>query len=276
MPKVWVNGIQIAYEVSFAGAQNQSGLGHPLLLIAGVGYGRWFWHTLRPALAERYQVITFDNRGAGDSDKPDGPYTVPMMAADTAGLLDALSIQRAYVLGHSLGGFIAQELAITRPDLVSKLILASTTHGGPSAIPITPEALKVLTDRSGEVIQLVKRGLAVAAAPGFMGRYPHLMEKLISYRLTNPVPPAQYAAQVMAGAAMAALTEAQVAERMAAIQAPTLLLSGEFDRVAPPGNTQLMADKLPNAQITILPDTGHIFPLEDPDATLNSILTFLE
>ncbi len=267
MPKVRVNGIEIAYEVS--------GQGHLLLLIAGVGYSRWFWHSITPALAERYRLITFDNRGAGESDKPTGPYTVPMMAADTAGLLDALGIKSAHVLGHSLGGFITQELAITRPDLVSKLILASTHHGGPSAIPLTPEALKVLTDRSGEVIELVKRGLAVAAAPGFMGRYPHLMEKLISYRMTNPVPPAQYTAQVMAGAGMAALTDEQVDQRMAAIAVSVLILFGEFDMVVPPGNAQLMADKLPNAQIKILPNTGHIFPLEDPEATVQAIVEFI-
>jgi len=268
MPKVQANGIEMAYEIS--------GQGHPLLLIAGVGYGAWFWHSIAPALAEHYRVITFDNRGAGDSDKPDGPYTVPMMAADTAGLLDTLQIKGAYVLGHSLGGFIAQELAITRPDLVSKLILASTNHGGMNVIPITPEALKVLTDRSGELIELVKRGLAVAAAPGIMGRYPYLMEKLIHYRLTNPVPPVQYTAQVMAGATMATLTEAQVAGRMAAIKAPTLLLSGEFDMVVPPGNVELMADKLPNAKIKILPNTGHIFPLEDPEVAVKAIVEFVD
>lgn len=268
MPKVRANGIEIAYEVS--------GQGHPLLLIAGVGYSRWFWHSITPALAERYRVITFDNRGAGESDKPDGPYTVSMMAADTVGLLDALGIKGAYVLGHSLGGFIAQELALARPDLVSKLILASTNHGGMNTLLITLEAMKTLTDRGGELIELVKRGIAIATAPGIIGRYPNLADKLINYRMTNPVPPVQYTAQVMAGAAMATLTEAQVTERMAAIKAPTLLLSGEFDMVVPPGNVELMASKLTNAKITILPNTGHIFPLEDPEATVKAIVEFVD
>ncbi|MGH2522432.1 MAG: alpha/beta fold hydrolase [Anaerolineales bacterium] len=267
MPTLQSNGITLAYEVT--------GSGPPLLLIAGVGYSAWFWHRIVPGLAGHFHVITFDNRGTGESDKPTGPYTVPMMAEDTAGLLDALQIKGAYVMGHSLGGFIAQELAITRPDLVSKLILASTNHGGPDAIPITPEAMKVLTDRSGNPLELVKRGLAIAAAPGLAVRQLRLVEKLISYRLTNPVPPAQYTAQVMAGAGMATLTDGQVAERMAAIRVPVLILFGEFDRVVPPGNAERMAGKLSNAKITILPNTGHIFPLEDPEATVKVVVEFI-
>lgn len=268
MNTIRVNGIALAYETR--------GEGRPLLLITGVGYGAWFWHKVVPGLSARFRMITSDNRGAGASDKPDGPYTVPMMAADTAGLLDALGIRDAYVLGHSLGGFITQELAVTRPDLVSKLILASTHHGGMKVIPITPEAMKVLTDRSGDPVELVKRGIGIAAAPGFAERRPEAAKELLDYRLTNPVPPAQYAAQVMAGAGMATLSDEKVAERMSAIKAPALILFGEHDRVVPPGNAELMANKLENATVKILPGVGHIFPIEDPDATVNAIVEFLK
>lgn len=267
MPTIQANGITLAYETF--------GHGRPLLLIAGVGYGAWFWRRVVPGLAAHFRVITFDNRGAGASDKPDGPYTVPMMAADTAGLLDALTIKDAFVMGHSLGGFIAQELAITRPDLVSRLILASTNHGGMQVIPITPEAMTVLTDRSGDPVDLVRRGIAIAAAPGFAETHPELVKELLDYRLTQPVPPAPYTAQVMAGAGMAALTEAQVAQRMAAIRVPVLILFGEFDHVVPPGNAQLMAARLPHAQIKIIPNTGHIFPIEDPQSTAQAITEWL-
>lgn len=267
MQKVQSNGINIAYETH--------GGGHPLLLITGVGYGAWFWHKIVPGLAARFQVNTFDNRGAGASDKPDGPYTVPMMAADTVGLLDALGIKDAYVLGHSLGGFIAQELVATRPDLVGKLILASTNHGGVKVIPITPEAMQVLTDRSGDPVQLVKRGIAVAAAPGFAEKHPIVAQELLDYRLTNPVPPAQYTAQVMAGAGMATFSDEKVAERMAAIKVPVLILFGEHDKVVPPGNAELMASKLANATVKIISGAGHIFPIEDPDATVTAITQWL-
>jgi pimeloyl-ACP methyl ester carboxylesterase len=264
---IQANGIQIAYSLT--------GSGQPILLISGVGYDAWFWHKIVPALSEHYQVITFDNRGSGESAKPHGPYTVSMLAADTAGLLDSINLKNAIVLGHSLGGFIAQELAITRRDLVSHLILASTNHGGPDVIPITPEALQILTDRNGNPTELVKRGIAIATAPGFAERQPEVMQELLTYRFTNPVPPAQYTAQVMAGAGMAAFTSEDIATRMAAITMPTLILFGEHDRVVPPGNATLLAEKLPNAQIAILPEAGHIFPIEQPEATVNTIFKFL-
>lgn len=268
MPTIQPNGITLAYEVL--------GSGHPLLLITGVGYGRWFWHKVTPGLAQHFQVITFDNRGAGESDKPDGPYSVPMLAADTAGLIDALDIRDAYVLGHSLGGYIAQELIISRPDRVSRAILASTNHGGQKVIPITPEALQVLTNRQGDPIELIQHGIAVACAPGFAERKPEVVQELINYRLTNPVPPAQYAAQVMAGAGTAAYTDDVVEQRMNAIQVPALILFGEHDKVVPPGNADLMASKLPDARIKILPGVGHIFPIEDPEATVEAMIEFLE
>lgn len=269
MPIINSNGIRIAYDIN--------GTGHPLVFITGVGYGKWFWHKVVPGLAEKFQVITFDNRGAGDSDKPDGPYTVPMMAADTAGLLDALNITDAYVMGHSLGGYIAQELVITRPDLIGKLILASTNFGGTKVIPITPEGMKVLTDRSGDPIELVKRGIAIACAPGFADRQPQVAQELLQYRRSaNPVPPAQYAAQVAAGAGTMAYTDEQVDARMKAVKVPTLLLFGEFDNVVPPGNADLMAQKIAGAKIKIIPNTGHIFPIEDPKATTEAIAAFLK
>ena len=267
MSTVQSNGITIAYEIT--------GTGHPLVLITGVGYGKWFWHKVVPGLAKHFQVITFDNRGAGDSDKPAGPYTVSMMASDTAGLLDALNIKGAYVMGHSLGGYIAQELVVTRSDLVAKLILASTNYGGMRVIPITPEAMKVLTDRSGDPVELVKRGIAIACAPGFAERQTRVVQELLSYRFTNPVPPAQYAAQVAAGAGTMAYSDEIVDRRMKAIKASTLILFGEFDMVVPPGNANLMAQKIAGAQVKILPGVGHMFPIEDPAATVKAMVEFL-
>lgn len=267
MPTLKSNGITLAYEIT--------GTGKPLLLIAGVGYGQWFWQRIVPDLAKHFQVITFDNRGAGASDKPPGPYTVPMLAADTAGLLEALRIKGAFVMGHSLGGFIAQELIVTRPELVAKLILGATNFGGTKAIPITPEATAVLTNRQGDPVELVKRGIAVASAPGFTEKHPDVVKGLLDYRITNPVPPAQYAAQVAAGAGTQAYTDEMVNRRMNAIMVPALILFGQHDRVVPPGNADLMSQKIAGACVKIIPGTGHIFPIEDPAATVTAIVDFL-
>lgn len=267
MPKIESNGIELYYEVH--------GSGQPLLLITGLGYGSWYWHKLTAVLKDHFQVILFDNRGSGLSSKPEGPYTVPMMAADTAGLLEGMGLEEVAVMGHSLGGFIAQELVISRPHLVSKLILASTNHGGMKVIPISMEAMEVLTNREGDPLELVKRGIEIACAPGFMDKNLDVVRELIDYRFTKPVPAAQYQAQVLAGAGTAAFTDDQVIERMASIEVPTLILFGEYDRVVPPGNAELLAAKIAQSQIVVIPDTGHMFPIEDPPATANAIKTFL-
>jgi pimeloyl-ACP methyl ester carboxylesterase len=267
MPSIETNGIHIAYQ--------DQGDGQALVLIAGVGYGSWFWHKITPGLAERYRVITFDNRGAGGSDKPEGPYSVPLMAADTIGLMEALALKEASLLGHSLGGFIAQEVAVARPDLVGRLVLASTNHGGSNVVPMTPEALEVLTNREGDPVELVKRGIQVSTAPGFAQEHPRVVKELMDYRFTSPVPPPQYQAQVFAGAGMASLTEEQIEKRMAAIQAPTLILFGEHDNVVPPGNADLMAQKMPRARVEIIPGAGHIFPIEKPEETMAVVAAFL-
>ena len=180
MPTVQTNGISIYYEVH--------GQGQPLVLISGLGYGLWQWQRMIPGLAEHFRVIAFDNRGAGQSDKPDGPYSAAMLAADTAGLIDALEAAPAIVMGHSMGGFVAQQLALTYPDKVSKLILASTNFGGPHHIPITPQAMAVIMNREGDPITLIRNGIEIACAPGFAEAHPELVQALIDYRLTNPCP----------------------------------------------------------------------------------------
>lgn len=266
MNKIKSNGIELAYQ--------QQGSGPDLVLITGVGYSSWFWHPLLDGLAEHFRVTIFDNRGTGESEKPAGPYTIELMAADTAGLMAGLSIGPAFVLGHSLGGYVAQRLVASRPELVSHLILASTNFGGSKVIPITPEALQLLTNRSGDPLELIRRGIAVATHSAFGQSRPELVQQLIAYRLTNPVPPAQYTAQVMAGAATAAWSEAQIKANMAAITMPTLILFGEDDRVVPSGNAQLLAAQIPQAQVIILPNTGHLFPLEEPAGTIAALRHF--
>src|SRR5512139_3284543 len=114
MPKAQTNGIELYYETQ--------GEGQPLVLVSGLGYPLWQWHKMVPYLVEHFRVITFDNRGVGQSDKPAGPYTAQMLAADTVGLLDALDIEKAIVMGNSMGGFIAKAMALDFSQRVNKII----------------------------------------------------------------------------------------------------------------------------------------------------------
>jgi pimeloyl-ACP methyl ester carboxylesterase len=266
MPTMTANGIQIYYETH--------GSGQPLVLISGLGYGLWQWHQMVPGLAEHFQVIVYDNRGAGQSGKPAGPYSAPMMAADLAGLIDGLGVGKTAGLGHSMGGFIAQQLVLDRPDLVSHLILAGTNFGGPNHIPVTPEALAIIMDTTSDPLTRLKNGITIAAAPGFPEDQPELFQSIIDYRLTLPVPPEAYQAQMGVGLGLATV-ESAFEGKLGQVSVPALILFGEHDKVVPVGNADLLAGELTNSQIVILPGAGHIFPLETPEAANEAIGQFL-
>ena len=266
MPTTRANGIDIYYEVA--------GDGPPLILISGLGYGLWQWHKMVPLLSEQFRVITFDNRGAGQTDKPAGPYSAAMLADDTAGLLKALGTDRAIVLGHSMGGFIAQQMALSHSHCIDTLVLASTTFGGPNQIPVTPEALAILTDTTLDPVERMRRGSAVACAPGFAEAHPEIVEELTQYRLTVPVPPEAYQSQLAIGLSLAT-AEAAFEGKLGNIDIPTLIFFGEHDNVVPPGNADLLAAEIPGSRVYILPDAGHLFPIEAPDRAAAALIDLL-
>ena len=265
MPKIKVNDIELYYEVH--------GEGTPLVLICGLGYPLWQWHLMVPYLEKHFQVITFDNRGVGQTDKPAGPYTAPILAKDTVGLLDALGIDKAVAMGHSMGGFIAQAMALEYPERVSKLILASTNFGGPRHVPVTAEAMAVLSDVKSDPLTRLKNGIVISTAPGFAERQPELIQKWLDWRVANPLDIAGYQAQM--GIGMALLAEAAAFEnKLPNVSAPTLILFGAHDKVVPPANADLLAELLAGSVIRILPDAGHFFPIEVPEAASRAIIEF--
>lgn len=265
MPKVKTNGIELYYEVH--------GEGTPLILIAGLGYPLWQWHLMVPYLEKHFQVITLDNRGVGQTDKPAGPYTASLLAKDLVGLLDALGIDKAVVMGHSMGGFIAQAIALEYPEKISKLILASTNSGGPRHVPVTPEAMAVLSDIKSDPLTRLRNGIVVSTAPGFAERQPELIQKWLDWRMENPLDVAGYQAQMGIGVAL--LAEAAAFEnKLPSISVPTLILFGAHDKVVPPANADLLAKQIPFSQIAILPDAGHFFPLEVPEEAAQVVIQF--
>jgi pimeloyl-ACP methyl ester carboxylesterase len=266
MPKVKANDIEMYYEIT--------GSGDPLVLISGLGYGLWWWHKMIPTLAEHYRVIAFDNRGAGQTDKPAGPYNVAMLAADTAGLMDALEIDKAIVVGHSMGGYVAQELALTQPDLIRKLVLASTNFAGPNHIPITQEALAVIMNQAMDPMEYMRRGAAIACAPGFAEAFPEIVEEMAAYRATAPVPPAAYQAQLAVGMGLVS-KEACFEDKLKTMQIPTIIFTGDSDKVVPPGNADLLAQVIPNSRVYVLENAGHHFAFDAPDRAAAALIDLL-
>lgn len=260
------NSLNIEYEIT--------GSGSPLILIAGLGYDRWMWHRMVPGLAEHFRVITFDNRGTGGTDKPPGPYTAEMLAEDTVGLLKALGIDRTHVMGHSMGGFIAQALVLSHPDAVNKLILSATNFGGPRHIPVTSEALAVLTDTHGDPIERLRRGILISCTPGFGAEHPDLVDQWLAYRTAHAIDPAAYQAQLAIGLGLLS-EEACFEHKLENVRAETLILFGADDKVVPSGNAELLAVRIPNSSVKIMPNAGHFFPFDAPDAAVAAVTEFL-
>lgn len=248
MPKAKVNGINLYYEVH--------GQGEPLVMIMGFGGSSGGWVFQRRAFQKYFQVITFDNRGVGRSDKPGGPYSIRMMAEDTIGLMDHLGIEKAHILGVSMGGYIAQELAINYPERVRKLVLGCTYARQ--------------DDTGGHTLEYHRgMGLAEGCPADELGRIP--IAKVLRaelplafnsrlYRICT-FPFINIYARLMATRGVAAQFQAIVGhdtlERLQMIRAPTLVITGTGDRIIKPGSSDVLAKMIPDARLVRIEGGPH-------------------
>lgn len=245
-------------------AWESRGEGDPLLLVMGLGYARWGWGPLTGLLAETYRVISFDNRGIGESDKPPGPYTAREMAGDALQVLDESGVERAHVLGVSLGGMIAQELVAAAPERVDRLVLGCTLPGGADSYPM-PEQTVQLFMAAPTLPPDVGLRLFVENALVARGE---LVETIYEGRRAHPPDPAGWLAQAAAGTAFAGVD-------LARVTAPTLVVTGDGDNVVDPRNSRLLAQRIAGARLEIVHNTGHLFFWEQPHATAALVREFL-
>jgi 3-oxoadipate enol-lactonase len=242
-------------------AWERRGSGEPLLLVHGLGYARWGWEPVLEPLERSFDVILFDNRGIGESDAPPGPYTVAELAADAAQVLDEAGVERANVLGTSLGGMVAQELALTAPERVDRLVLACTTPGGPEAFPMPERTVQLMTG-GATLRQFVENALAP-------GPDPELVDRILRHREATAQPLDAWSAQAAAGATFDALG------RIARVEAPTLILHGTEDAVVDSRNSSLLASRIPDSRVELFPGGGHLFFWEQPDRFVDVVTGFL-
>lgn len=237
----------------------REGAGAPLLLIAGLGYASWCWHELRAALRDRCDLVAFDNRGTGRSDKPAGPYTIEMMADDAAAVLDVAGLGSAHVLGHSMGGYIAQALTLKHPRKVRSLILVGTMAGGPGMLPVPPDTLEAWK-LAGTLppAEYARRSMPKSFAPGWTDAHPQEFEAILARRLQFPTPTPCWLAQYQACADFVS-RGAPVEE----IRVPTTVIHGALDGVVPQPNGRKMAQRIAGARFVDLPQAGHLPYLED-------------
>ena len=245
---------------------DEQGGGEPVLLIMGLGWSSNMWHRTRPVLAARYRTIAFDNRGAGRSDVSPGPYTIAMLASDAAAVLDAAGVERAHILGISMGGMIAQEFALQHPNRVQSLILGCTTAGGPRAVQADADAIQLLFRRDSNPEERAK-----AAVPFIYdsGTPRERIDQDLAV-LSEWYPNAEgYTAQLQGILAW------EADSRLSNITAPALVIHGENDRLVPAANGRLISERIPGARLVMLLHASHIFMTDQPTAAHHAQMEFL-
>lgn len=255
--------VKLAYEVDGDGA--------PMLLVHGLGYCREGWGPAASLLAERFRVIRFDNRGVGDSDAPRGPYTVRMLTADALAVLDAAQVERAHVVGVSLGGLVAQMLAVTAPDRVDRLVLVGSTPGGVHSHGVPAASLKLMAEAPAlEHEELLRRLVLNALSPRTVAERPGLVEEIVAYRRGRSPRFGPWLSQAAAGAWFG------LHGRREGIHAPTLVLHGADDRVMDPRNGEVLAQGIPGAEHVVFEGSGHLVFWEEPERFVAAVAAFCD
>ena len=263
MPFARVNGVNLAYELH--------GTGDPLVLIHGAQSDRSIFANLLPDFVDQFQVLVFDQRGSGQSEKPDIEYTMGMIADDTAALMEHIGFSSAHMYGVSMGGMIAQEVAIRYGAAVRSLVLGCTTPGGPHAISLEGEAIQ--SSHSTAALSAEERGRALAETAftkGYIDQHPELIPALIEARKKQPLDPIGFAHR------MKAAYRHNTFDRLSQITCPTLVITGKDDALIAWENSQLLAEHIADSELVVLEPAGHVFWVEQPARSREAIRTFLQ
>jgi 3-oxoadipate enol-lactonase len=252
MPSVDAAGTELYYE--------RSGEGEPLLLIQGMSATHATWG--RPFLEDlerSFECIVFDNRGMGLSSRAEARFTIADMAADTAALFDALELESAHVVGISMGGMIAQELALAHPERIRTLTLGATYCGGPQGTLMSRDDQQMLGSAfaAREREQVYRAMWEINLSPGFRSedsRFAAFAEMAEAFKAPLPVVVQQ----------MRACGRHDTSERLGKISLTTLVIHGDQDRLLGPNNGREIATLIPGARLEMLPGVGHMFWWEQP------------
>jgi 3-oxoadipate enol-lactonase len=228
--------------------------GEPLLLLEGLGGDIPGWRRNITRLAEELRVVAYDFRGNGRSDPPEGPVTMGTFVDDTVGLMDQLGIGSAHVYGQSLGGMVAQEIALAHPGRVRSLILAATHPGRQHAVPV------------GGTVPKNRPWLGLYS-PGFAESHPeHVREDL---RANAPQDPGAARRQ------WEAMRDFDAWDRLPGLRVPTLVLHGTEDRTISAENARSLAERIPGARLHLLEGAGHVYHSERPEEADAAVLGFI-
>ena len=250
MPFINIGDIDLHYEIH--------GGGFPLLFISGLSGSTWTWEGQIPFFKERYRCIVFDNRGAGLSDKPPGPYTIARMAQDALRLLDSLRIEKALVFSLSMGGMIALELARIASRRLGAMLLGCTHAGGGNRISPSPEAVSLLVNNAGlSREEILRKDTPLFFSEKFRAESSKVIEEHYRLQLLAPPQP-EYAFQ----AQLMAIYEFDCTDALREINNPALVVTGTQDVLIPAANSIFLAENLGNAELLEIPGAGHALHVE--------------
>jgi len=269
MPFARVSDITMYYEV-------HGDSGSAVFLIHGLNSPKVGWSLSHVArMAAEHRVVIFDNRGVGQTDKPTAPYSMSQFAGDVVGLMDALNVQAAHLFGMSMGGMIAQHVALGYPERVLGLVLGSTAPGEPGTLcPVSPsaEVLEVLMKpSSGDRAQDERDAWPIIYTRPFIEANRALLESELADLLAYPEAP-PYAVQLQMEAM---LNTHDTLHRLGEIRQPTLIQVGLEDVLVPPANSRILAKRIPNARLIEYPAAAHGYFAEVGLAAVEDILAFL-
>lgn len=257
MPKILSNKINLYYEVK--------GDGQPLLFIHGLGSSGRDWELQVQEFSKTYRVITFDLRGHGQSDKPPGPYSMPMFASDTAGLLKALGVESTHVVGLSLGGGVAFQLAIDSPTLVKTMVIVNSA---PELVVHTFKDQLEIWQRFAIVRLLGMRRMGEVLSKRLFPKTEHApIRTTFAERWAENDPRAYQNA-------MRAMIGWSVMDKLGSIRCPTLIVSADQD-YTPVALKEEYMKLMPNAQLVVIPDAHHATPVEQPEKFNAALADFL-
>ena len=269
---VQVGDINIAYK--------RFGQGKPVLFISGTSQTKDAWEPtlLSELAATNHTVIVFDNRGIGETTVGTKPFSIEQFANDTAGLIDALQIEKADVLGVSLGTFIAQELTLNYPQKVDRLILHAGYCGGNEAVYASGQALEtIMTLSSPQILRNMtaeEQAMILAQImfpPEWLKQHPEILNNVIELAPSRSATP-----EIIQQQGLASGTWKGSCDRLANIMQPTLLIVGDQDLLIPAANSIMMAQRIPNSWLVIIQGTGHGMMLQVPNEFSAIVRTFLE
>ena len=247
----------------------ERGAGAPVLFVPGLGYGTWSWARQVETVSSVATALVMDNRGAGRSDKPAGPYSIDQLAEDAHAVLAHRSALPAHIVGSSMGGYIALTLALRHPEAVRSLTLIATTSGGPGSQGV-PDRTQAAWANAAHLppAGFARATMPLSFAPGWVEEHPAEFEELLALRLSAPTPATAWRA-----AQFAACTDFLRAGLPAGVvPQPSTVVHGTADRVVPYVNAAHLAERLNGAPVVTLQDAGHLCWIERADI-VNDIIT---